>query len=189
MSILDRFLNRAGEKVTSARRRAELAASGDRGPGAGRVIGTGLLGAAAGAVASFLLDPARGKARRARFRDQGLALIRRLGRRTEQIGNRVRADVGGKLAAARAAQRPDAHPIDDATLTDRVRSTVFRDASTPKGDLNVNVERGIVVIRGEVPNEKTRKRILAEVEAIEGVWSVHDLTHLPGEEAVTVRAS
>ena len=189
MSILDRFLNRAGTTATTARRRAELAARGDRGPGTGRVIRTGLLGAAAGAVASFLLDPARGKARRARVRDQGMAMIRRLGRRAEQFGNRVRSDVEGKLAAARAARSPEARVIDDATLTDRVRSIVFRDASTPKGDLNVNVERGIVVVRGEVPNETTRKRILAEVAAVEGVWSVHDLTHLPGEEAVTVRAS
>ena len=189
MSILDRFLNRADATARTARRRAELAARGDRGPTTGRAIRTGLLGAAAGAVASFLLDPARGRARRARVRDQGLAMIRRLGRRTEQIRNRVRADVEGKLAAARAAQSPDTHPIDDATLTDRVRSTVFRDASTPKGDLNVNVERGIVVVRGEVPDEATRKRILSEVEAVDGVWSVRDLTHLPGEQAVSARAS
>jgi osmotically-inducible protein OsmY len=53
----------------------------------------------------------------------------------------------------------------------------------------VNVERGIVVVRGEVPDEATRKRILAEVEAVEGVWSVHDLTHLPGEQAVSARTA
>ena len=44
----------------------------------------------------------------------------------------------------RAERTPQARAIDDATLIDRVRSTVFRDDAVPKGDLNINVERGIV---------------------------------------------
>jgi osmotically-inducible protein OsmY len=48
------------------------------------------------------------------------------------------------------------------------------------------VERGVVVLRGEVPDQATRERLVAEVEAVDGVWTVRDLLHLPGEEAVTV---
>jgi osmotically-inducible protein OsmY len=53
----------------------------------------------------------------------------------------------------------------------------------------VNVERGIVVLRGEVPDEEMRARIVSEVEAIDGVWSVRDLLHLTGEPASTVPAA
>jgi osmotically-inducible protein OsmY len=66
-----------------------------------------------------------------------------------------------------------------------VRSTIFRDDAVPKGDLNINVERGIVVLRGEVPDPALKARIVSEVEGIDGVWSVRDLLHLPGEPAVT----
>lgn len=186
MSLLDRILYRASGAAADTRRRAELAARGDRGPGIGGILSTGLIGAAVGAAASFLLDPARGRARRARLRDQGAATIRRFGRRAGQSVNRVRSDIDGRLSAARASRSPDTHPIDDATLGDRIQSSIFRDASLPKGDINVNVERGIVVLRGEVPDQATRERLVAEVEAVDGVWTVRDLLHLPGEEAVSV---
>jgi gas vesicle protein len=189
MSRFDRIINRAGETAGETRRRAELAARGDRGPGPLAALAAGILGAAAGAVASFLLDPARGRSRRARLLDQGAATVRRAGRHADHAFRRVRADVGGRIEAARASRSADTRPTDDASLTDRVRSTIFRDATFPKGDLNVNVERGIVVLRGEVPDAATRERLVAEAEAIDGVWSVRDLLHLPGEEAVAVSAS
>ena len=189
MTLFDRLINRAGETAGDARRRAELAARGDRGPGIRGAIATGILGAAAGAAASFLLDPARGRSRRARLLDQGAATARRAGRRADHAFRRVRADVTGRIEAARASRSPDTRPLDDGSLTDRVGSIVFRDATFPKGNVNVNVERGIVVLRGEVPDTATRERLVAEVEAVDGVWSVRDLLHLPGEEAVAVSAS
>jgi len=188
MTLFDRLINRAGETAGETRRRAELATRGDRGPGIGGAIAAGIFGAAAGAAASFLLDPTRGRSRRARLLDQTAATVRRAGRHADHVFRRVRADVTGRFAAGRASLTPDTRPLDDASLTDRVRSTVLRDATFPKGNLNVNVERGIVVLRGEVPDHATRERLVAEVEAIDGVWSVRDLLHLPGEEAVTVSA-
>ena len=167
------------------RGRAELAARGDGGPGRVGALLVGLLGAAFGAAAAFLFDPARGRARRARLTDQGAATVRRITRQSEGVVRRVRSDVEGKLAATRAAGSVEARPLDDATLTDRVQSVVFRDPSVPKGDLNINVERGIVVLRGEIPDEEMRARIVSEVEAVEGVWSVRDLLHLPGQPAPT----
>lgn len=167
------------------RERAELAARGERGLGRGSGLLAGLFAAAAGAAAAFLLDPARGRARRARLTDQGAAMVRRLARQGERLVGRVRSDVEGKLAATRAAGSAEARPLDDATLTDRVQSVVFRDPSVPKGGLNINVERGIVVLRGEVPDDEMRARLVSEVEAVDGVWSVRDLLHLPGEPAQT----
>ncbi|HEX7172417.1 MAG TPA: BON domain-containing protein [Candidatus Limnocylindria bacterium] len=188
MSRFDRLINRASQTAGGTRRRAELAARGDRGPGFRRMVTSGILGVGAGAAASFLLDPARGRSRRARLLDQGAATVRRIGRQAEHAIRHVRSDAAGRIAAVRASRMRDARPLDDATLADRVQSTVFRDATLPKGDLNVNVERGIVVLRGEVPDSGTRERLVAEVEAIDGVWSVRDMLHLPGEEAVSVSA-
>ena len=67
------------------------------------------------------------------------------------------------------------------TLTAKVETKLFRDPSVPKGTININVERGIVVLRGEVPDAEMRDRLATEAGAIGGVWSVHNLLHLPGE--------
>lgn len=189
MNILDRLFGSASSTAATARDRARLAARGDHGPSFGTVALAGLLGAAGGAIASFLFDPARGRARRARLVDQGAAAVRRARRTGEQTVNQVRSTVDGKVSAVRAERTTQARAVDDATLTDRVRSIVFRDDAVPKGDLNINVERGIVVLRGEVPDEALKARLLSDVEAIEGVWSVRDLLHLPGEPAVTSAAT
>ena len=73
---------------------------------------------------------------------------------------------------------------DDATVTDRVRSEVFRDAELSQG-VSVNVERGIVVLRGEIASDEQRHHLIDRVERVDGVWSVRDLLHLPGEAAPT----
>ena len=185
MNLLDRISSTAREGADEARDRARLAITGEPRRSPGGTLLAGALGALAGAAGALLLDPQRGRARRARLMDQGGAAIRRVVRQGEQLVRRIRSDVSGRVAAARAAGARDVRPIDDATLTDRIQSTIFRDDSVPKGDLNVNVERGIVVLRGEVPDEAMRSRLVAEVEAIEGVWSVRDLLHLPGEPAPT----
>jgi gas vesicle protein len=189
MNRFDRFLNGAGNAAGVTRRRADLAARGERGPRIGSVVTTGIIGAAAGAAASFLFDPARGRARRARLRDQGAATLRTGVRRAGQTAERLRATVEGRISAMRAPRSLDIRPTDDATLTDRISSSVFRDPSLPKGSINMNVERGVVVLRGEVPDQATRERLVAEVEAVDGVWNVRDLLHLPGEEPTSVAIS
>jgi len=189
MNMLDRFFDSASSTADTARDRARLAARGNDRRSFGAIALAGLLGAAGGAVAGFLLDPARGRARRARLLDQGAATIRRAARTGQQTVNQVRGRVDARVAAVRADHTTQARPIDDATLTDRVRSIVFRDDAVPKGALNVNVERGIVVLRGEVPDQDMKTRLLADVERIDGVWSVRDLLHLPGEPAATSAAT
>ena len=42
-------------------------------------------------------------------------------------------------------------PTDDVTLRDRAESILFRDPKVPKGTINISAERGILVLRGEVP--------------------------------------
>ena len=80
-------------------------------------------------------------------------------------------------------------PIADVTIRARAESELFRDADVPKGTININVERGIIVLRGEVPDDAMRRRLAEQAAAIDGVWSVRNLLHLPGEPAEEMAAS
>ena len=42
------------------------------------------------------------------------------------------------------------------------------------------------MLRVEVPDEAMRERLAREGAAIDGVWSVRNLLHLPGEASETV---
>jgi hypothetical protein len=184
MTLLDRILSPIRDAGDVTRQRASLAARGASGPG---WVGASLLGMAAGAAGAalaFLLDPARGRARRARLADQGAATLRRAGRRGTQLARRLRSEAAGKIEAMREGDGMP-RPTDDATVTDRVMSEVFRGPDLPKGSVSVNVERGIVVLRGEIPTEAMRHQLVDRIERVEGVWSVRDLLHLPGEAAPT----
>ena len=191
MNITDRARDvRKSAEQTSRRTRRSLAGS-PRGAG---WVGTTLIAgitAVAGAVAAFLLDPARGRARRARLIDQGGATIRRVARHAEGAVHAARSAASARLAAVTHPERSDDDLLDDVTLTSKVETKLFRDQSVPKGSININVERGIVVLRGEVPEPEMRDRLAAEAASIGGVWSVHNLLHLPGEpveeEPVAVR--
>jgi len=145
-------------------------------------------GATIGAAAAFLADPARGRARRARLLDQGAATIRRGGRGIERAVRMVGSTAQGKLEAM-AEGGGRVGPIDDVTIRDRAESELFRDPAVPKGAINLNVERGILVLRGEVPDDGMRRRLAEEAAGIEGVWSVRNLLHLPGEPAEEMAAS
>lgn len=186
MDLLTRIRDRSEAMADGARGRARLAAGGRHGPGWLGALTLGALGAGAGAVAAMLLDPIRGRSRRARLADQSAAVLRRAGRDLERETRRVGAAVEGRMAALRAAGGHGGEdPGNDATIADRVQSELFADPSVPKGDLNVNVEHGIVVLRGEVPDDAMRRQLVERVERMDGVWSVRDLMHLPGETAPT----
>jgi gas vesicle protein len=181
---------RAEEARKEAGRRLDRAAAGLRGeePAAGRPFGALVIGALGGGLAAFLLDPQRGKARRARVRDQSAAVLRRVGRQTERVGRLVGSRVSGAQQAL-SNRETDTLPPNDATLAEKVESELFRDPSIPKGSININAENGVVVIRGEVASESEVSRIESAVRRIPGVWEVRNLLHLPKEPAPTARSS
>ena len=182
MGIMDRT-NDARREAKRAGGRARRRISGERsGPGwlgAGLI---GLVGGAFGAIVAFLTDPARGRARRSRLLDQGAAAARRFGRTAERAAHAVGSTASGKMEAMRQAGA-SLSPTDDVTVRDRAETELFRDPSVPKGAINLNVERGVLVLRGEVPDSAMRERLGQQAERIDGVWSVRNLLHLPGEPA------
>ena len=166
----------------STSRRARRAIAGEPGgPGWFGATLIALVTGAVGAVVAFLFDPARGRSRRTRLMDQSAATVRRTFRTAERTIRATRASASGVIAAAtHGASDADAFP-DDVTLASKVESQLFRDQSVPKGSININVERGIVVLRGEVPDAEMRDRLATDAAAIDGVWSVHNMLHLPGQ--------
>jgi BON domain len=178
-----RILDRTTEDLRRAGDRARGRIAGRRtGPGWLGAVAIGVAGAAAGAVTAFLSDPARGRARRAQLLDRSAAAVRRAGRDAGRAMHAVAATAEGRLQAITEAGTRVA-PTDDVTLRDRAESQLFRDPSVPKGQINISAERGILVLRGEVPDADMRDRLGREAEGIDGVWSVHNLLHLPGEAA------
>lgn len=183
MGIHDRMRD-ARKQASDAAIRARRAAAGEpRGPGwFGALL---LAGAAAvgGAIAAFLTDPQRGRARRAQLGDQSAAALRRGVRHADRALRLARARAAGAMASVQHASGPGGTgATDDVTLVARAETELFRDGSIPKGSININAERGILVLRGVVPTAAMRDRLVREAEGIAGVWSVHDLLKVEGEE-------
>jgi osmotically-inducible protein OsmY len=167
---------------SAARDARRMIAGEPRGPGWGGGLLMALASAAAGALTLYLLDPDRGRSRRARLADQAAATLRRAGRETERFGRIVESTVAGKIEAMKH-EGNRVGPTDDVTLTARAESELFRDSMIPKGSINLNVERGILVLRGEVPTDQLRRQLEEQAARIDGVWSVRNLLHLPDEPA------
>jgi osmotically-inducible protein OsmY len=75
--------------------------------------------------------------------------------------------------------------VDDQTLKAKVESEVFRDIEAPKGDVNVNVEQGVVYLRGELGDQSLIQQLEQRVRTVHGVDRVENLLHTPGAEAPT----
>jgi osmotically-inducible protein OsmY len=171
------------QDVREAGERARARIAGEpSGPGWLGALGIGIVAGATGAAIAYLTDPQRGKARRAQLADQGAAAVRHASREAERALHVVTSTAEGKLEALTQGGSRVA-PTDDVTLRDRAESILFRSSKVPKGSINISAERGIIVLRGEVPDARMRNRLGREAEKIEGAWGVHNLLHLPGETA------
>jgi osmotically-inducible protein OsmY len=73
---------------------------------------------------------------------------------------------------------------EDLTLTDEVQSTIFlRAAEAPKGRVDVNVEGGVIYLRGELDGAEQIRDVVAAANRVEGVRRVVNLLHMPAEPA------
>ena len=69
---------------------------------------------------------------------------------------------------------------DDVTLARKVETEIFRDAEVPKGQINVNAENGVVVLRGEVEEPELIRDLEEKTRNVQGVQEVENLLHTPG---------
>jgi osmotically-inducible protein OsmY len=139
------------------------------------------LGTALGALLAYLFDPENGRRRRAMFADRAAATARSGGRRAARAGAGIGAEAYGVTQQVKHRQE-EPKELDDATLADKVRTQIFRDAEAPKGDVVVNVQDGIVQLRGEVEPELIEV-LVTQAREVQGVRDVENLLHTPGTQA------
>lgn len=152
-----------------------------------RIAGVAAGAVAAGAAAEYFLDPENGKRRRHIARDRALALMRRPVRRAATEAERKATYAAGVVRGTahemvtRGDERDPAR-LNDPGLEAKVESEVFRGADAPKDTVNVNVEAGVVYLRGELESANEIDRLVEAVRDVEGVGQVRSLLHLPGEQ-------
>ena len=141
------------------------------------------IGAVLGVLAGFFLDPQSGRRRRHELRDRTRGVVRRGARKARHAVRGVAAEAYGlKQKATHLHEEPKEQP-NDATLTAKVESEVLRAIDIPKGQINVNAEGGVVVLRGQVERSELIPELEAKVRKVHGVLDVENLLHLPGSPA------
>jgi len=147
-----------------------------------------LSAAIVGAALAYFLDQQSGRRRRHQTRDQALSLARQATKRARKLVHHVTADATGTARRAAHAVRPPSDiEIDDATLVDKVESTVFRHRDIPKGQININAENGVVFLRGQVERPELVESLEARVRKVRGVQGIENLLHVPAAEPPTAR--
>ena len=127
----------------------------------------------------YVLDPERGRRRRATLRDRTSHALRStrvtLGKKAQDLGNRAR----GLAAEARTALRRE--PVSDVVLEQRVRSQLGRAVSKPC-DVEALAAGGGVTLRGVVRAGEV-ERLLRRVSRVRGVRSVESQLNVKGLHA------
>jgi osmotically-inducible protein OsmY len=95
------------------------------------------------------------------------------------------AKLGGRKAAGKA--KGAVHSVastvtggkdyDDVTLARKVETELFRPASVPKGAISVNVNGGVVELRGELADQQQIDELGDNAKKIDGVRDVRNLLH------------
>jgi osmotically-inducible protein OsmY len=140
--------------------------------------------ASLGAALAYFFDPDNGRRRRARAQDRVPAFLRGGANRAEQLGRSAQSQAYGATQKVKHRKEQEKPQPDDATLARKVETEIFRDAEVPKGQINVNAENGVVVLRGEVEPDLI-KALEKKTRQVQGVREVENLLHTPGTPAPT----
>jgi osmotically-inducible protein OsmY len=146
-------------------------------------MGLFALFAAVGAAIAYLFDPTSGRRRRALARDRAGALVRRARRRADRLQRHAEAEAYGVSQRIQHGFEEPAPTPDDATLSQKVESEIFRHSEVSKGKININAENGTVVLRGEVESPDLIRDLEERARKVQGVEEVENLLHLPGTTA------
>ncbi len=140
-------------------------------------------GMAVGARCMYMLDPDRGRRRRAMARDKVVLAVhhaeRTLDKGVRDLANRLQGLI------ATASSLFNLEPVDDVTLAERVRTRLGRAVSYPSA-IDVAVQDGVVILSGpvlehELPNLLWAVRSVGGVAAVEDQLSTHRSTEgVPG---------
>jgi osmotically-inducible protein OsmY len=140
-----------------------------------------LAGAAAGAAATHFLD----RRRRNELRDQAVSTVKAGASQAASAASQAADKAKGAVATAKPSV-PGSHRIedvDDVTLARKVETEIFRDAEAPKGDVSVDVQAGVVYLRGTIADDTWIERLADGAKKVDGVKGVKNLLHRPGTPA------
>jgi osmotically-inducible protein OsmY len=144
-----------------------------------------VFGAAAGAAATHFLDPDSGRRRRHQLRDQAAAKASAGASQAATTASYAAGKAKGVVATATPSM-PGSHKIedvDDVTLARKVETEIFRDPQAPKGQVSIDVQAGVVYLRGTVADEAWIGRFADEAKKVDGIKGVKNLLHRPGTPA------
>ena len=143
-----------------------------------------LFGVGIGAAAAHFLDPQSGRRRRNQMRDQALSKARK---GTRQAGRQAHYAAGVAQGVVHKAtpSRPGGEPPDDITLAHKVETEIFRAPDAPKGDVSIDVQAGVVYLRGVVADDAWIHRLADDANKVDGIKGVKNLLHRPGTPAPT----
>ena len=150
-----------------------------------------IFGAALGAAAAWFLDPNEGARRRNTTRDKALKLARQGKDQASQQATYATSTVKGKAEAVSptTSREPAGERLNDPALQAKVESEIFRSADAPKDKVSVNVEDGVVYLRGELDDPAAAEALREAASKVDGVRGVESLLHAPGEPAPTKEGS
>ncbi|MGH8251432.1 MAG: BON domain-containing protein [Steroidobacteraceae bacterium] len=77
-------------------------------------------------------------------------------------------------APAEEARRSFGEYADDKVILSKVKTALVRDATTEAGEINVEVNKGVVQLNGFVDTAKERERATAVARAVDGVKAVEN---------------
>jgi osmotically-inducible protein OsmY len=141
-----------------------------------------LFGVGIGAAAAHFLDPQSGRRRRHEMREQAVSKAQTTAGQAVSSAQHA----AGKAKGAAATATPSGSGLDDAddlTLARKVETEIFRAPDAPKGDVSVDVQRGVAHLRGEVADERWITRLGQDAEKVDGIKGVENLLHKPGTPA------
>jgi len=145
-------------------------------------LAAALLAGSLGAARAFFFDIDRGRYRRNQARDRIAGFARRAWRRFRRQARYTVTEIAG-TGQRLTHLRPENSSPDEVTLAQRVESQIFRDPGVPQGRINLNVEDGVVVLRGQLERPEQIRHLEASVRKVPGVKGVKNLLHLPGAPA------
>jgi osmotically-inducible protein OsmY len=121
-----------------------------------------------GAALMYVLDPERGKRRRAVVRDKAVRAARKATDGIEARSRDLRNRAKGAAAEVKAMTRPGA--VSDPVLEERVRAAIGRVLASP-GEVDVAAVEGVVILSGPV----LASELDLLLSTVRGVHGVEDL--------------
>ena len=135
------------------------------------IVWSASIGVALGAGMMYLLDPDRGRRRRAFAHEKGASMVRHASRAVSKMAR----DLQNRTRGAAAHARQSHQPVDDDVLVGRVRTRLGRLVEHPH-KVDVTARNGVVTLRGIV-ERREYDHVISAIRCVEGVKSLeHRLT-------------